>query len=177
MSGPYSKALCHYLRKPPLQGLRVWADPEYQEEVRKLGNHMRAAAKIIERYERHIEYLEMMASIQYRVPVYPDAVSSCSVEPLGGAGTRSLTDLEEMLLTALGRIAGQNDLSGVPDNEIELEARSRLYACELIADEALAQADRNPEGHDPVEGHGRNDESPVLEEDAPKTQGNHHHVT
>lgn len=45
----------------------------------------------------------------------------------------------------------------------------------ILAIEA-AQADRNPQGHDPAEGHGRNDESPVGNADAPtpKSIGEHH---
>lgn len=41
------------------------------------------------------------------------------------------------LAAALERIAGKNDLSGIPDDEVEAAARHALYECELIAREAL----------------------------------------
>lgn len=72
----------------------------------------------------------------------------------------------------LGIVVGeQSDAVRVPWTD---EHSLRLYREGLEAGADLrrrfdAQADRNPEGHDPVEGHGRNDESPVLEEDAPRT--------
>ena len=45
---------------------------------------------------------------------------------------------DQGLCDALERIAGKNDLSGVPDDEVEAAARNALYECELIARAALS---------------------------------------
>ena len=45
---------------------------------------------------------------------------------------------DQGLCDALERIAGKNDLSGVPDDEVESAARNALYECELIARAALS---------------------------------------
>lgn len=65
----FNEALCRYLRRPPLEGLRVWADPEYRTAVEQLGNHMRAAASTIERQADTIEHLEWELSIRPRITV------------------------------------------------------------------------------------------------------------
>lgn len=46
---------------------------------------------------------------------------------------------EEVLKEALGQIAGKNDLSGVPYDDLEAAARGALYECELIARAALQE--------------------------------------
>ena len=43
---------------------------------------------------------------------------------------------------ALGQIVSKNDLSGVPDGEVEAAAGSALYECELIARAALKDANK-----------------------------------
>lgn len=50
----------------------------------------------------------------------------------------------ERLRTALGQIAGKNDLSGVADDMVETAARNALYECELIARAALAVHEQRP---------------------------------
>lgn len=45
----------------------------------------------------------------------------------------------ERLREALAQVAGKNDLSGTPDDELEAAARNALYDCELIALAALKE--------------------------------------
>lgn len=52
--------------------------------------------------------------------------------------TRLESDVE-VLREALAKIAAENDLSGVPDDQLEAYARNGLYSCELIATETLSR--------------------------------------
>ena len=66
-----------------------------------------------------------------------------TAETLASHCRKELTEREATIAhmaEALGQVAGKNDLSAAPDDEIEAYARMALYECELITRAALGES-------------------------------------
>ena len=93
----------------------------------------------VTQWSKLLHLVDARVVVPIQLPPMPENSYALAVRFTGDFAPNALSGVKAELVEALARIAGLNDLSAAPDDEVESYARGALYECELIARRILSE--------------------------------------